>query len=128
MKDDVSKESEARRQEMEAKTESGKLRAESDHGEGANVHRSTPNSEGETETEQTSNAQCSTTNVKRSAANYDLRRINLAEGERKFLEALMKFTAGAKRSQEPEVAVAARRWEGKIHFQVRVAQQRKRES
>lgn len=114
MKDDVSKESEAGRQETEAemakaKAESRKLRAESDHGEGANFQRST-------------------TTVKRSASNYESRRINLAEGERKFVEALMKFTAGAKRSREPEVAVAARRWEGKIHFHVRVTLQRRRKA
>lgn len=51
----------------------------------------------------------------------EARRKQLEAGERKFVEALMKFTQGAKRSQEPAVAVAARRWEGKIHFHVRVA-------
>lgn len=58
-------------------------------------------------------------------AKHDARRRQLDAGERKFLEALIRFTRGAKRSQEPEVAVAARRWEGKIHFQVRVALSRR---
>lgn len=58
----------------------------------------------------------------------DERRRKIEAGERKFVEALIKFTQGAKRSKEPEVAVAARRWEGKIHFHVRVAQQRKRKA
>ena len=49
----------------------------------------------------------------------------LAEGEQKFTEALIKFTAGAKKSREPAVAVAARRWEGKIHFQITIAKQRR---
>lgn len=58
----------------------------------------------------------------------DARRRKIEAGERKFLEALIRFTRGAKRSRVPEVAVAARRWEGKIHFQVRVAQQGKRKA
>jgi hypothetical protein len=56
---------------------------------------------------------------------HDARRRQLDAGERKFLEALIRFTRGAKRSRVPEVAVAARRWEGKIHFHVRVTLSRR---
>ena len=131
-----------------AKAESGKLRAESDHGEGANFQRSTANSEGETEA-----AWANQANAERGARiaerrvneefkqvgrsvfakelrrdTRDARKRKIEAGERKFVEALMKFTAGAKRSREPEMAVAARRWEGKIHFHVRVTLQRKRKA
>jgi len=51
----------------------------------------------------------------------DDRRRKLILGEDKFMAALLRFTRSAKRSQEPAVAVAARRWEGKIHFHVRGA-------
>lgn len=128
MKDDVSKEPEAGRQEMaKTKTESGKLRAESDHGEGANVQRSTSNIQGNAEQSRLGGSGAKF-EVRRSQVDkHDARRRQLDAGERKFLEALIRFTRGAKRSRVPEVAVAARRWEGKIHFHVRVTLQRRRE-
>ncbi|MBI1178480.1 hypothetical protein GC207_13685 [bacterium] len=54
------------------------------------------------------------------------RRERLAAGEAEFLDALVKFARGARRSQVPEIAVAARRWEGRIHFHIQITRQKRK--
>jgi len=49
--------------------------------------------------------------------------VELPSGEKDFLAALMQFMRSAKRSQDREVANAARRWESAIEFRIRLAMQ-----
>jgi hypothetical protein len=47
-------------------------------------------------------------------------------GEQLFLESLMEFTRSAKDSPVPEVAAAARRWEGILSFRIQLTKQKSR--
>ena len=73
----------------------------------------------------TFNQQLPTSKEDRRRGERAERRRQWAEGEAKFIDALLRFTRGAKRSRVPEIAVAARRWEGKIHFQIQITSQRR---
>ena len=44
-------------------------------------------------------------------------------GEQIFLDSLLEFTRWAKESPVPELAVAARRWEGVIEFRIKLTLQ-----
>lgn len=44
-------------------------------------------------------------------------------GEKEFLDTLMQFMRGLKRSQDRAVAKAARDWEGTIAFRIRLTMQ-----
>jgi hypothetical protein len=47
-------------------------------------------------------------------------------GEEKFLESVMEFTRGLKCSAERDIANAAREWEAKFDFRIRIEMQRRK--
>lgn len=51
--------------------------------------------------------------------------MELPTGEQEFLNALMQFMRGLKRSQDRAVAWAAREWEGTIAYRIKLTMQQR---